>query len=105
MEESGFGQQITGSGYGTLRETFLQRRVWVKAQVLEKYPLLLTETLGLSSEYALIGHINDLYDNILAADFQNNKVRKDNFFAVGSGLSVSVVNEIFYSKAGGLRRC
>ncbi len=51
-------------------------------QVLEKYPLLLTETLGLSSEYALIGHINDLYDNILAADFQNNKVSKHNFFSI-----------------------
>jgi hypothetical protein len=64
-------------------------------QVLEKYPLLLTETLGLSSEYALIGHINDLYDNILAADFQNNKVRNDIF------LFVSVRSyEIFYSKAG-----
>ncbi len=52
-------------------------------QVLEKYPQLLTETLGLSSEYALIGHINDLYDNILAADFQSNKVSKDNCLAVG----------------------
>jgi hypothetical protein len=71
-------------------------------QVLEKYPQLLMETLGLSSEYALIGHINDLYDNILAADFQNNKVRKDIFFSrrVGSGLSVSVVMKFFTQKQG-----
>jgi hypothetical protein len=62
-------------------------------QVLEKYPLLLTETLGLSSEYALIGHINDLYENILAADFQNNKVRKDIFLAVGSGDFISSQGE------------
>ncbi len=69
-------------------------------QVLEKYPLLLTETLGLSSEYALIGHINDLYDNILGADFQNNKVRKEIFLAVGSGLPVSSYERFFTPKQG-----
>jgi len=55
-------------------------------QVLEKYPLLLTETLSLSGEYALIGHILDLYDNILTADFEKNKVNKARGFGFRSGL-------------------
>jgi hypothetical protein len=42
--------------------------------VLEKYPLIRTDVLNLSSEYALVGHILDLYDNILAADYCKNKV-------------------------------
>ena len=43
-------------------------------QVVAKCPLLRSEVLSLATENALVGPILELYDNILAADFNKHKV-------------------------------
>ena len=42
-------------------------------QVLEVNPNLREEVLALAEEYALVGPISDLYENILRADFKINQ--------------------------------
>ena len=42
-------------------------------QVLEVNPNLRVEVLALAEEYALVGPISDLYENILRADFKINQ--------------------------------